>query len=82
MHAGELEPLVDQRELALELRDERVEDVGVDQRRVAVGDGGDADERLQLGHRPVRHGRTLACLGSEIAGGAWPLTAAAGRPMD
>ena len=74
VHAGELEPLVEQRELARELGEERVEGVGVDQRRVAVGDGGDADQRLQLGHRPVRHGRTLARLGSEIAGGAWPLT--------
>ena len=72
--AGEVETLVQQRELALELGEERVEGIGVDQRRVAVRDGGDADECLQLRHHPVSHGRTLACLGSEIAGGAWPLT--------
>ena len=41
------------------LGQQRVERRGVDARRVAVGDGRDADQRLQLGHGPRRHGLTI-----------------------
>ena len=43
---GEVEALVQQRELRGQLVEEAVERVAVDQRRVAVGDGRDADEGL------------------------------------
>ena len=58
---GQLEALVQQRELALELGEERVERRGVDARGVAVGDGRDPHQGLELGDGPVlgpavRHG--------------------------
>ena len=51
VHPGQLEPLVQQRELARELGDELVERRGVDPLGLAVGDGRDADQRLQLRDR-------------------------------
>ena len=51
--AGQLEPLVQQRELRRQLGQQPVEGVGVDARGVAVGDGRDADERLQGGDHAV-----------------------------
>ena len=48
VHPGQLEPLVQQRELPRELVDELVERRGVDALGVAVGDGRDPDQRLQL----------------------------------
>ena len=55
----ELQPLVQQRELRRELGQQPVEGVGVDARGVAVGDGRDADERLQSGDHAVGHGQTV-----------------------
>ena len=75
---GELEPLVQQRELALQLGEERVEGVGVDLRRVAVRDRRDADQGLQLA-RTSRGPSWRVPVSVQIAD-AWPLTG--GGPMD
>ena len=57
--AGQLEPLVQQRELARQLGDELVERGGVDLVRVAVGDRRDADQGLELADRRDRHAARL-----------------------
>ena len=54
---GELEPLVQQGEVAAQLVEQPVERRGVDAGRIAVGDARDADQRLQLRDGPVGHGR-------------------------
>ena len=53
-HPGQLEVLVQQGERRAQLGVEPVERSGVHPRGVAVGDAGDADQRLELRHRPVR----------------------------
>ena len=61
---GQLEPLVQQRELPRQLGDERVERRGVDLGRVAVGDRRDADQRLELADaRDVSRGEAKAPTG-------------------
>ncbi len=57
--AGELERGVEPREETRVLGEQRVERRRVDPLGVAVGDGRDAHQRLQLGHGPRRHGLTI-----------------------
>ena len=67
---GQLEPLVQQRELPRQLGDELVERGGVDLGRVAVGDRGDPHQRLELADDAMR------------SRGAGYATAAASRMRD
>ena len=57
---GQLEPLVQQRELALQLGHELVEGGDVDEVRVAVRDRGDADQGLELGDGGIDHASRVA----------------------
>ena len=69
---GERQSLVEQRELARQLGEQSVERLGVDARRVAVGDGRDADEGLKGPHhaRLDGHGHGLTVVPRGLDEGA------------